>query len=252
MSPPNGVSSSRTRKIAPEIDNAQTSIVAMTVALAGAKIPKLMKIIASQKVSTARNGSGIEPPLCSRSNHRARPISRPSRSASALRGALSLVPWRERLDLVIEALGVGLRRELRRSSMVRWPRPLERLPNGVANLLASLPCLRTVMSHEAVEDDDVRRHLDEVASLDVVGGLRRGEQQAHDARRHRRDEPDPQLDDVLRVRAQMMLGQDGAEPQAEQCAAEGAGEHGQPHGQGARDQRLVEDHSSIICSRRLR
>ena len=50
----------------------------------------------------------------------------------------------------------------------------------------------------------------------------------------------------------MMLGQDGAEQQAEQCAAEGAGEHDQPEDQGARDQRLVEDHSSIICSRRLR
>src|SRR6266436_2248837 len=148
MSPPNGVSSSRTRKIAPEIDNAQTSIVAMTVVLAGAKIPKLMKIIASQKVSTARNGSGIAAPLLEKQPPGAPDLeTEPQRFR--LERALSLVPWRERLDLVIEALGVGLRRELRRSSMVRWPRPLERLPNGVANLLASLPCLRTVMSHEA-------------------------------------------------------------------------------------------------------
>src|SRR3989449_9210253 len=37
---------------------------------------------------------------------------------------------------------------------------------------------------------------------------------AQDERRHRRDEPHPQLHDVLRLRTQMMLGQDGAEQQA--------------------------------------
>ncbi len=134
----------------------------MTVVLAGAKMAKLMKIIASQKVSTAMNGKGIELPLCSSSNHRA-----PDLEADAqrlrLERALSLIPWRERLDLVIDAR--------------------DRTPARAAPL--------------------------EHGSWATP---------AQDERRHRRDEPHPQLHDVLRLRTQMMLGQDGAEQQAEQCA----------------------------------
>ena len=104
------------------------------------------------------NGKGIELPLCSSSNHRA-----PDLEADAqrlrLERALSLIPWRERLDLVIDAR--------------------DRTPARAAPL--------------------------EHGSWATP---------AQDERRHRRDEPHPQLHDVLRLRTQMMLGQDGAEQQA--------------------------------------
>ena len=62
MSPPNGVSSSRIRKIAPEIDNAQTSIVAMTVALADAKIPsKEVFAEASSRLTTSADIVAMSP-----------------------------------------------------------------------------------------------------------------------------------------------------------------------------------------------
>ena len=69
-SPSNGWSSSRIRKIAPETDSAQTNRAAITVALGGAKRPKLTKIKMSQKTSTTRNGVGIALSLCSTSNQR--------------------------------------------------------------------------------------------------------------------------------------------------------------------------------------
>src|SRR5262245_7382905 len=59
MEPRNGWSSSRIRKIAPETESAPT----MTVALRGAKRPKLMKMTVTQKIRITRNGSGIELPV---------------------------------------------------------------------------------------------------------------------------------------------------------------------------------------------
>src|SRR5262249_11920578 len=71
ISPSNGRSSSRIRKIAPETDSTQTKRTARTVELGGAKSPKLTNIMASQKISTAKTTMGIELPLlCSTSNQR--------------------------------------------------------------------------------------------------------------------------------------------------------------------------------------
>src|SRR5262245_11314944 len=75
ISPSNGWSSSRIRKIAPDTESAQTNRVASTVALGGAKRPKLTNRTVSQNTSTTRNGIAIELPLCSISNQRVCAIS---------------------------------------------------------------------------------------------------------------------------------------------------------------------------------
>jgi len=69
--PPNGWSSSRIRKIAPETDNAQMTSDAKVVALAGAMRAKPANKIIIQSSSTAKNGPGIELPRCEKSRNRA-------------------------------------------------------------------------------------------------------------------------------------------------------------------------------------
>jgi hypothetical protein len=64
ISPVKGLSSSRTRKIAPANDSAQTSSEAITTGLVGANSVKLSKIAPSQKTRMIRNGVGIAPPAC--------------------------------------------------------------------------------------------------------------------------------------------------------------------------------------------
>src|ERR1700733_2027274 len=64
ISPVKGLSSSRTRKIAPANDSAQTSSEAITTRLVGANKVKLTKIAPSQKTRMIRNGVGMEPPPC--------------------------------------------------------------------------------------------------------------------------------------------------------------------------------------------
>jgi len=70
ITPPNGWSSSRIRKIAPETDNAQMTSDATVVALAGAIREKPANKITIQSSSTARNGRGIELPRCEKSKKR--------------------------------------------------------------------------------------------------------------------------------------------------------------------------------------
>src|ERR1700675_3224904 len=65
ISPWKGLYISRIKKIAPETDSAQTSKVAIVIGLRGANKPKLTKIVASQKTSTARSGMETEVPACS-------------------------------------------------------------------------------------------------------------------------------------------------------------------------------------------
>ena len=58
--PANGSLISRTRKSAADADNAKTNSAAMSVGLRWVNKLKLAKMIASQKIRTARNGMGIE------------------------------------------------------------------------------------------------------------------------------------------------------------------------------------------------
>jgi hypothetical protein len=62
INPSKGLYISRIKKIAPETDSAQTNRVAIAVALRGANKPKLLKIVASQKTSTASNGIEMKLP----------------------------------------------------------------------------------------------------------------------------------------------------------------------------------------------
>src|SRR6267154_5159161 len=66
--------------MAPETESAETKKLANTIALGGAKRPKLIKMIVSQKMRTASNGIETEAMLCSYINHRVwpRPIVMPN------------------------------------------------------------------------------------------------------------------------------------------------------------------------------
>ena len=59
----------------------------MTAALKGANMPKLVKMTASQKTSTTKNGIGMELSACSSSSERVRPGSE---------AICSAWPWTER------------------------------------------------------------------------------------------------------------------------------------------------------------
>jgi len=62
ISPLNGWSNSRTRKIAPDTDNAATISAPTAVLFAGPNSPKLKKRIASQKTTMTSKGVEIELP----------------------------------------------------------------------------------------------------------------------------------------------------------------------------------------------
>ena len=75
ISPWKGLYISRIKKIAPETDSAETSKLVITVALKGAKRPKLMKMTVSQITSTTSNGMETEVACCAYINQRVLPIS---------------------------------------------------------------------------------------------------------------------------------------------------------------------------------
>ena len=56
---------SKIKKIAPETDSAEANRLLTTVALKGAKRPKLMKMIASQRTSTISRGMATDYVSCS-------------------------------------------------------------------------------------------------------------------------------------------------------------------------------------------
>jgi hypothetical protein len=71
-----------------------------------------------------------------------------------------------------------------------------------------------------VEENDVGRQLQYFRVFGIEGTLRRGDQQAQDERRERRDGPNGQLYDVSAVRPQMMIRESSPERRADCCAAE--------------------------------
>src|ERR1700722_19024546 len=70
ISPAKGLSSSRTRKIAPANDSAHIKRAAITTRSTRANRVKLTKIALSQKTRMIRNGTGIEPPACANNSSR--------------------------------------------------------------------------------------------------------------------------------------------------------------------------------------
>ena len=73
--PVNGWLNSRIRKSEAEADTAKMQSAVIVVAFMSANRLKLKKIIVSQKISTTRNGVGIDPPAVAKSNNRAFPRS---------------------------------------------------------------------------------------------------------------------------------------------------------------------------------
>ena len=73
ISPPNGAYISRIKKIAPETDNPETNKAAVTVALRGAKRPKLTKIAVSQKTKITSIGLETEVAPCANISQRVWP-----------------------------------------------------------------------------------------------------------------------------------------------------------------------------------
>src|ERR1700756_2356352 len=84
MNPPNGRYSSKIKKIAPETASAHRHRVAITVALRGAKRPKLKKLMVSQKTRITSNGLEIDKLCCSNINQRVCAISATIPTAAAL------------------------------------------------------------------------------------------------------------------------------------------------------------------------
>ena len=69
-----GVYISRISKIAAETDSAQMHMLVITVALAGAKSPKLARMSVSHNTSTTGNGTETEVVPCSNIDQRIWPI----------------------------------------------------------------------------------------------------------------------------------------------------------------------------------
>ena len=70
ITPSNGMSSSRIKKIAPATDIAASISAIMTVAFGGANKPALMKMIATQEIKTISIVTDIDVSVCSNSNQR--------------------------------------------------------------------------------------------------------------------------------------------------------------------------------------
>jgi hypothetical protein len=67
------------------------------------------------------------------------------------------------------------------------------------------------MGEQAIEQDDVGGRLHKLLVAGVEEAFRRGQQQTEDQGGHRRDQRDPELYDLLRFRAQMMVGEQPAQ-----------------------------------------
>ena len=70
ITPSNGMSNSRIKKIAPATDSAASISATITVAFPGANRPALMKMIANQEIKTISIGRDIDVSVCSNSNQR--------------------------------------------------------------------------------------------------------------------------------------------------------------------------------------
>jgi hypothetical protein len=137
------------------------------------------------------------------------------------KSVLQIVLRRQCLYRHIDAFGCRVhckRRGRRRRRFV--PKPVGERPDHGAHLGADRQRFRAVLLQQSVEQDDVGGDLFDLAALGVERTLGRRNEQTEHQRGDGRDQADAQPHDVLRVLAEMMLRQRGAQQGAKHDAAE--------------------------------
>jgi hypothetical protein len=76
------------------------------------------------------------------------------------------------------------------------------------------------MCKHSVEQDEIRRHLDHFTSPSVIRSVGRSDQQTEKKRHHRTDQSHRKLDDILGLRTEVMLGNDGLKDHSEHGSAD--------------------------------
>jgi hypothetical protein len=214
INPVKGALNSRARKSAPDAETAQTIRAAIRIGLGRENIPKLSKIMVSQKMRTTRNGSGTEPPDCSNSrtclcqigSKLYRPI---------LDDTLSLVLGRKLQNYCGGVLARPRGFEGRSVCVLRpvlSPDPLDQKTDGLPKSLASRLRFRTVLRQKLIEQDDVGADVLNVTNLRIIRTIRGGDQQAKYKGGDGSNQSSSEPDDVLRVICQMPLRQHSSEP----------------------------------------
>ncbi len=169
-------------------------------------------------------------------------------SARALSAFWASFCRREVRDFVVHGLPgrPGLAgRQVRGSDALVGPEAMLDRFDGPPEQLAGLLRFRAVLGQDAVEQHDLGGQFLDGAVLGVVGPLGGGDQQAEHDGGERRHRPHPQLHDVFRVRAQVMLGQETLEEHRDQCDAEDAREHDGAGRQRTHDIRLIRALSGV-------
>ena len=180
MSPPNGEYMSRMRRTTPATERADTNRLAATVAFIGAKRPKAAKTTDNQTTSTIKSDRGREALRCSYTIQRTCLRSLASRSAS-----LRITRWASSLGasfkMVVHRLSpaaAGGSLSARERLFAAWGR------EGAKQI----PCFlrfRTLVSKDAIEQDDFRAHVGELGAVPVERGVRGRDEEPEDQRRHR-------------------------------------------------------------------
>jgi hypothetical protein len=108
---------------------------------------------------------------------------------------------------------------------VLGPNLSDQADDGTLQQIAGYLRLWTIFGQHAIEQDNVGRKLCKFVSLRVVRTLCRSDQQSEDQGRHRCGQTHTQLDDVLRIRAQMMLGQNQAKGHPQERTSKDTSQH---------------------------
>lgn len=124
MSPPNGRSNSRIKKMAPATDKAQSKRAVTAVALGRENMLKLAKSRASQNTRTTKNGVGIALLFWANSNQRLRHV-HAGLESRRLNRALRIGARRKLLDSLVETFGGGGRLDVARVLVVLRPHLLD-------------------------------------------------------------------------------------------------------------------------------
>jgi len=90
---------------------------------------------------------------------------------------------------------------------------------------ARLVRLRAIVAEQSIQQHDLRGGLHQIVVDFIERAFSRRDQQPENEGGQRGDQPDAELDEILRILAQMFLGQNIAQPQSEQCGAEYAREN---------------------------